>query len=78
MREQIVLKLTKDFESVKNEQDDGADVVDHVAFSTETEDISGAYFNQKREAKANAQAYDKEARNKLWQVSEKLVSPFFL
>jgi NAD(P)-dependent dehydrogenase (short-subunit alcohol dehydrogenase family) len=66
------------FGKVNSTINDGADVVDHVAFSPETEHISGAYFNQKREAKANAQAYDKEARNKLWQVSEKLVSPFFL
>jgi NAD(P)-dependent dehydrogenase (short-subunit alcohol dehydrogenase family) len=57
---------------------EGADVVDYVAFSAETENITGAYFNQKREAKANAQAYDKDAREKLWQVSEELVKPFFL
>jgi NAD(P)-dependent dehydrogenase (short-subunit alcohol dehydrogenase family) len=66
------------FGKVASTINDGADVVDHVAFSTETESVTGKYFNQKREAKANAQAYDNDARKKLWQVSEDLVKPFFL
>lgn len=66
------------FGKVSSTINDGADVVDHVAFSPETENISGSYFNQKREAKANAQAYDKDAREKLWQVSEELVKPYLL
>ena len=66
------------FGRVTSTIDEGADVVDYVSFSKETESISGAYFNQKREAKANAQAYDKEARKKLWQISEDLVRPFIL
>jgi NAD(P)-dependent dehydrogenase (short-subunit alcohol dehydrogenase family) len=66
------------FGRVTSTINDGADVVDHVAFSLETKNISGTYFNQKREAKANAQAYDIDARKKLWQVSEDLVKPFLL
>ena len=56
--------------------EEGADAVAYVSFSDETKDITGAYFNQKKEAKANAQAYDAEARKKLWQLSEELTKAF--
>ncbi|HUC81950.1 MAG TPA: SDR family NAD(P)-dependent oxidoreductase [Flavisolibacter sp.] len=56
--------------------EEGADVVEYVAFSPETKDVTGAYFNQLQQAKANAQAYDAEARKKLWQLSEELVKDF--
>lgn len=56
--------------------EEGANVVEYVAFDDETKDITGAYFNQLRQAKANAQAYDMEARKKLWQLSEELTKAF--
>ncbi len=56
--------------------EDGVTVVEHVAFSTETENITGAYFNRMKTAKANHQAYDVEARKKLWEISEGLVQQF--
>jgi hypothetical protein len=43
---------------------EGLDVVTYVAFSDQTKEITGAYFNQLKQAKANAQAYDGEARKK--------------
>lgn len=55
---------------------EGAKVVEYVAFAEETKEITGAYFNQLKPAKANAQAYDPEARKKLWQVSEELVNSY--
>jgi NAD(P)-dependent dehydrogenase (short-subunit alcohol dehydrogenase family) len=58
--------------------EEGADVVEYVAFSKETEAITGAYFNQMRPAKANAQAYDIDARQKLWRLSEELVNKYLL
>ena len=47
-----------------------------VAFSDETKDVTGAYFNQMNQAKANRQAYDVEARKKLWALSETLIARF--
>lgn len=46
--------------------EEGAEVVEYVAFSRETEGITGVYFDQKKPAKAHAQAYDSEARKRLW------------
>jgi len=52
--------------------DEGADAVMLLI----TDDIgSGGYFNGKRSARANSQAYSEEARSKLWQLSEALVVP---
>jgi hypothetical protein len=56
--------------------EEGAKTVEYVAFSEETENITGVYFNQQQQAKANAQAYDMEARKKLWQLSEELTKAF--
>ena len=48
---------------------EGADAVMQLV----TEDIgSGGYFNGLRLSRANAQAYDEEARAKLWRLSEEL------
>lgn len=48
----------------------GAEVVTYIATAEELGEISGQYFNQKKTAKANAQAYDAEARKKLWKLSK--------
>jgi NAD(P)-dependent dehydrogenase (short-subunit alcohol dehydrogenase family) len=56
--------------------EEGADAVEYVAFSEETENVTGAYFNQKQQVRANAQAYDINARKKLWQLSEELTKAF--
>lgn len=56
--------------------EEGAKVVAHVAFDEEVKEVTGAYFNQMRQARANAQAYDLTARKKLWQSSEELTKAF--
>ena len=56
--------------------EEGAAVVEYVAFAKETENITGGYFNQMRQARANSQAYDEGARKKLWQLSEQLTKAF--
>ena len=53
------------FGKVSSTVEEGAMVVEYVAFSDETKDVTGAYFNQMNQAKANRQAYDVEARKKL-------------
>jgi hypothetical protein len=51
---------------------DGINSVLHLATAPELDHVTGKYFDQQREARANAQAYDAEARRQLWQVSERL------
>jgi NAD(P)-dependent dehydrogenase (short-subunit alcohol dehydrogenase family) len=36
--------------------------------------VTGAYFNGEREARADAQAYDPDARRRLWELSERLTA----
>jgi NAD(P)-dependent dehydrogenase (short-subunit alcohol dehydrogenase family) len=49
--------------------EDGADAVMQLAVGTAIEGRSGLYFNQLNEARANNQAYDAAARQRLWDLS---------
>jgi len=49
--------------------DDGADAVMQLAVGVGVEGRSGLYFNQLNEARANNQAYDAAARQRLWDLS---------
>ncbi len=55
-----------------NEVKPGADAVEYLAASPDLKNVTGKYFNGKREASANEQAYDTDARQRLWQLSEEL------
>jgi hypothetical protein len=46
-----------------------------LAVSPELEGVTGRYFDGQREARANRQAYDVEARKRLWDLSEELCGP---
>jgi NAD(P)-dependent dehydrogenase (short-subunit alcohol dehydrogenase family) len=50
----------------------GADAELYLALSPELQDVTGKYFNVKKEAKAIAQAYDADARKKLREIGMKL------
>lgn len=52
--------------------EEGAEAVMQLAVSPEVADRTGVYFNQLKEAPAHAQAYDEEARAKLWALSFEL------
>lgn len=52
----------------------GADAVEYLATSEELKNVTGKYFNGKRESRANSQAYDESARKKIWELSSKLVN----
>ena len=52
--------------------EEGADATLHLAASPELEGVTGRYFDGRREARADGQAYDKEARQTLWELSEEL------
>ena len=51
---------------------EGADAVEYLATSPELGGVTGEYFDGKRRARANDQAYDKEARRRLRVLSEHL------
>ena len=50
----------------------GADAVVYLATSPALDGVTGRYFDQQREARAEPQAYDREARRRLWRLSEEL------
>jgi NAD(P)-dependent dehydrogenase (short-subunit alcohol dehydrogenase family) len=50
----------------------GAEAILNLAVSPALEGRSGLYFNGLREARAHSQAYDAEARRRLWALSVKL------
>ena len=52
--------------------EEGTEGVVRLAVSQEVEAVTGRYFDGTREARANGQAYDKEARQTLWELSEEL------
>ena len=55
---------------------EGAEAAVRLAVSPELEGVTGRYFDGKSEARANRQAYDEEARKKLWALSEELCGGF--
>ena len=56
--------------------EEGAEATVRLAASPEVEGVTGRYFDGKREARANRQAYDERARERLWALSERLCKPF--
>ncbi len=60
------------FDRTMSTVEDGVNAVLYVATSPELDGVSGKYFDQQREARANAQAYDPQARQQLWAASEQL------
>lgn len=55
------------------EPESGADAEVFLATSPLLKNITGKYFNVKTETKAESQAYDKEARKRLWKLSLELL-----
>lgn len=47
----------------------GADAVEYLAVSEEIEWVSGRYFEGKKEALPLGQAFDSQARRRLWDLS---------
>ncbi len=52
--------------------EDGVRSVMHVATDATLDGVTGKYFDHLREARANDQAYDADARRRLWALSEQL------
>jgi NAD(P)-dependent dehydrogenase (short-subunit alcohol dehydrogenase family) len=55
--------------------DEGADAVMQLAVSPALEGRTGLFFNGMQEARADAQAYDEDARARLWALSVALTEP---
>src|ERR671920_1438224 len=52
--------------------EEGTQAVVRLAVSQEVDKVTGRYFDGKREARANRQAYDPQVRNRLWVLSDQL------
>jgi NAD(P)-dependent dehydrogenase (short-subunit alcohol dehydrogenase family) len=52
--------------------EEGAEAAVRLAAAPELEGVTGRYFDGTREGRANPQAYDQEARKRLWTLSEEL------
>jgi NAD(P)-dependent dehydrogenase (short-subunit alcohol dehydrogenase family) len=55
---------------------EGTDATVRLAVSPKLEGVTGRYFEGIREARANRQAYEGEARKRLWDLSEELCGRF--
>ena len=55
---------------------EGTDATVRLVVSPELEGLTGRYYEGQLEARANSQAYDAEAREKLWAMSEELCGLF--
>ena len=64
--------MVRQFGTPMSTVEEGADAILKLAMSPDLERRSGLYFNGQREAKADAQAYDAEARQRLRTLSLKL------
>jgi NAD(P)-dependent dehydrogenase (short-subunit alcohol dehydrogenase family) len=54
---------------------EGAEATVRLAISPELEGVTGRYFDGQREGRADRQAYDAQARKRLWDLSEELCRP---
>jgi NAD(P)-dependent dehydrogenase (short-subunit alcohol dehydrogenase family) len=52
--------------------EEGSEAVVRLVVSPEVEEVTGAYFDGTSEARADRQAYDPQARERLWTLSEHL------
>ena len=53
--------------------DEGVDATLRLAIGDDVDGITGRYFNRQAEARADDQAYDTEARRRLWDLSAELI-----
>jgi NAD(P)-dependent dehydrogenase (short-subunit alcohol dehydrogenase family) len=61
------------FDRTMSTVEEGVEATMRLATSPEVDGVSGRYFDRLREALAPPQAYDEEARRRLWKLSEELV-----
>ena len=60
------------FGTVMSTVDEGKEATLPFVSSPELDGVTGRYYDGKRESTADQQAYDAEARRRLWELSEAL------
>jgi NAD(P)-dependent dehydrogenase (short-subunit alcohol dehydrogenase family) len=50
----------------------GADAIVYLGTAPELKNVSGKYFNQRKEVRSSNQTYDHEAAQRLWKISEEM------
>lgn len=55
--------------------EEGVQATLHLIEDRELDGVSGRFFDGRRESAAHEQAYDAEARHRLWELSERLAAP---
>jgi NAD(P)-dependent dehydrogenase (short-subunit alcohol dehydrogenase family) len=66
-------KMVRDsFGTVMSTVDEGKEATLRLVSSPELQRVTGRYYDGKRESTADEQAYDTEARRRLWELSEAL------
>jgi NAD(P)-dependent dehydrogenase (short-subunit alcohol dehydrogenase family) len=55
--------------------EEGVEATARLAADPALDGVTGRYFNRTRAAKADEQAYDADARRRLWELSERLTGP---
>jgi NAD(P)-dependent dehydrogenase (short-subunit alcohol dehydrogenase family) len=70
-------KMVRDFGTPRSTVEEGALAILKLAISAEIDGRSGLYFNGQEEARADAQAYDSEARQRLKRLSFELTGLSF-
>jgi NAD(P)-dependent dehydrogenase (short-subunit alcohol dehydrogenase family) len=61
----------------RSEVAEGVESLSRLVTDPELDGVSGRYFDQLEEATAEAQAYDADARRRLWELSEELTGERF-
>jgi len=69
-------KMVRDyFGRSRSSVDEGVQATLHLIEDPELDGVSGRFFDGLRESAAHEQAYDPDARRRLWDLSERLTSP---
>ena len=64
--------FARDFGTPEGPVSIGIEAELYVATSPDLEGVTGEYFDRARPGRANPQAYDAEARRRLWDLTEQL------
>ncbi|HEV2772358.1 MAG TPA: SDR family oxidoreductase [Thermoleophilaceae bacterium] len=67
--------VRQSFGRARSSVEKGVEAVVRLAVAEDVEGVSGRYFDGLEESAAHAQAYDAEARRRLWELSEELTRP---
>lgn len=66
-------KMVRDyFGRARSSVEEGTEATLRLAIDPELDGVTGRYFDGLRESRAHAQAYDPDARKRLWELSEEL------